>query len=148
MKNHLLFLLLTVLGFSSYAQISFEKGYYIDNNDQRIDCLIKNIDWKNNPTEFEYKLSENSTPEKATITSVKEFGVVSISKYIRSTVNIDRSIDNVNSVILISKEKNPVYKEEELFLKVLLEGKASLYLFEMGNSKNFFIVKMILKLNS
>src|SRR5690606_2476336 len=51
------------------------------------------------------------------------------------------SIDNVNSRILISKEKNPVFEEEELFLKVLLEGKASLYLFEEGNAKKFFYSK-------
>jgi len=141
MKNQLLFLLITFLSFNCYSQISFEKGYYIDNNDQRINCLIKNMDWKNNPTEFEFKLSENSAPEKATITSAKEFGIDNISKYIRSTINIDKSIDNVNSLILISKEKNLEYQEEELFLRVLLEGNASLYLFEVSNSQKFFYSK-------
>lgn len=141
MKNHLLFLLITVFSFNCYAQISFEKGYYIDNNDQRIICLIRNVDWKDNPTEFEYKLSENSSPEKATIKSVKEFGVDNISRYIRTTVNIDKSIENVNSLILISKDKNPEYQEEELFLKVILEGSASLYLFEVSNSQKFFYRK-------
>src|SRR5690606_11523959 len=58
-----------------------------------------------------------------------------------STINIEKSIDNVNSVILISKEKNPEYQEEELYLKVLLEGSASLYLFEVGNSQKFFYSK-------
>src|SRR5690606_21684320 len=101
MKNQLLLILITILSFNCYSQISFEKGYYIDNNDQRINCLIKNVDWKDNPTEFEYKLSENSAPEKASIKLVKEFGVDNISRYIRTTVNIDKSIDNVNSVVLI-----------------------------------------------
>ncbi|OYX24214.1 MAG: tRNA modification GTPase [Flavobacteriales bacterium 32-35-8] len=141
MKNQLLFLLITILSINCYSQISFEKGYYIDNNDRKIDCFIKNIDWRNNPTEFEYKLSENTEPIKTAISFVKEFGINNISKYIRRTVEIDKSIDNVNSRILISKEKNPVFEEEELFLKVLLEGKASLYLFEEGNTKKFFYSK-------
>lgn len=132
---------MAILSLNCYSQISFEKGYYIDNNEQKINCFIKNIDWKNNPTEFEYKLSENSEPIMATIKTAKEFGIDNVSKYIRSTVNIDKSIDNVNSRILISKEKNPVFEEEELFLKVLLEGNASLYLFEMGNSIKFFYSK-------
>ena len=43
-----------------FAQISFEKGYFINNANQKTNCLIKNQDWKDNPTEFEYKLDENS----------------------------------------------------------------------------------------
>ncbi|MGE5942973.1 MAG: tRNA modification GTPase [Flavobacteriales bacterium] len=141
MKNQLLLILLTILSLNCYSQISFEKGYYIDNNDQKINCFIKNIDWKNNPTEFEYKLSENSELVIATIKSTKEFGIDNVSKYVRSAVNIDKSIENVNSRILISKEKNPVFEEEELFLKVLLEGKASLYSFQEGNTEKFFYSK-------
>lgn len=54
MKKRILFLLITILSLNCYSQISFQKGYYIDNTNQKINCLIKNIDWKNNPTEFEY----------------------------------------------------------------------------------------------
>ena len=59
MKKKLFFLLTIILSLNSYSQVSFEKGYHIDNNDQKISCLIKNLDWKNNPTKFEFKLSEN-----------------------------------------------------------------------------------------
>ena len=71
-----------MLSFNSYSQISFEKGYYIDNDNKKINCLIKNIDWMNNPTEFEYKLPENDNSKRITIRSVKEFGVYNSSKYI------------------------------------------------------------------
>jgi hypothetical protein len=74
MKKQLLFLLTAILSFNCYSQISYEKGYYIDNMNQKTNCLIKNIDWITNPTEFEYKLSENSESKKATIKSIKEFG--------------------------------------------------------------------------
>lgn len=124
MKKRILFLLITISTLNSYSQVSFEKGYYIDNTNQKINCLIKNVDWKNNPTEFEYKLAENSEPKKTTIKTIKEFGIDNISKYVRSTVNIDRSSESINN---LSNDKNPIFKEEELFLKVLVEGKATLY---------------------
>tara|TARA_B110000093_G_scaffold178365_1_gene216801 strand:+ start:96 stop:1283 length:1188 start_codon:yes stop_codon:yes gene_type:complete len=135
MKKQLLFLLTIILSFNCYSQISFEKGYYIDNTNQKTNCLIKNIDWQNNPTEFEYKLSENSESKKATIKSIKEFGIDNISKYVRSIVNIDRSSENINK---LSYDRNPIFKEEELFLKLLIEGKANLYLFKDGNLNRYF----------
>lgn len=138
MKKQLLFLLTIILSFNCYSQISFEKGYYIDNSNQKTNCLIKNIDWKNNPTEFEYKLSENSESKKVTIKSIKEFGIDNFSKYIRSIVNIDRSSENINK---LSNDRNPIFKEEELFLKVLVEGKANLYLFEDGSLRRYFFNK-------
>jgi hypothetical protein len=96
------------------------------------------MDWKDNPTEFKYKLSENDETKKANIKSVKEFGIDNISKYIRSTVNIDRSSENIDRLSIIKK---PIFKEEELFLKVLVEGKASLHLYEDGDLKRFFYNK-------
>lgn len=135
MKKQLLFLLITVLSFNCYSQISFEKGYYIDNSNQKTNCLIKNIDWKNNPTEFEYKLSENSESKKVSIKLIKEFGIDNVSKYIRSNVNIDRSSEKFNQ---LSNHRKPIFKEEELFLKVVVEGKANLYLFEDGNLIRYF----------
>ena len=138
MKKRILFLLITILTLNCYSQISFENGYYIDNSNQKINCLIKNIDWKNNPTEFEYKQSENSESKIVKIKTIKEFGIDNSSKYIRSTVNIDRSSEKTNN---LSNDKNPIFKEEELFLKVLVEGKANLYLFQDGNLIRYFYNK-------
>ena len=138
MKKQLLCLLTIILCLNCYSQIRFEKGYYLDNSNQKTECLILNIDWKNNPTEFEYKLSENSKSEKTTLKTVKEFSIYNISKYIRSTVNIDRSSENSED---LSKERNPIFKEEELFLKVLVEGKSNLYEYTEGNLIRYFYTK-------
>ena len=121
MKKQLLLFLITILSINCYSQIKFEKGYFIDNTNQRTNCLIKNIDWENNPTEFEYKLSKESKINKSTINLIQEFGIDNISKYVRSTVNIDRSSERINK---LSNNKNPIFKEEQLFLKVLIEGEA------------------------
>lgn len=140
MKKQILLLLITILSSHSYSQISFQEGYFINNSDQKVDCIIKNVDWKNNPTEFEYKLAENSEVQKATIKMVKEFGIYNVSKHIRYSVMIDRSS---NIITRMSKVRDGVFKEEELFLKVLIEGKANLYFFKDDIITRFFIAKMI-----
>ena len=124
MKIKLIFLFTTIFTFNCYSQISFENGYYIDNDNQKINCLIKNLDWEKNPTEFKYKLSENSEINEKTIKSVKEFGIYNASKYVRSSVQIDRSSNDDNE---LDNERRPTFQEEELFLKVLVEGKSTLY---------------------
>lgn len=136
MKKKLLFILTIILTTHCFSQISFESGYYIDNSNQKIKCLIKNIDWKNNPTQFKYKLTKTSDAKEITIKSVKEFGIDNVSKYIRCSVNIDKSSEYLNK---LSNDKEPLFNEEELFLKVLIEGEASLYHYsEDGNLKRFF----------
>ncbi|WP_233195778.1 PorT family protein [Aquimarina sp. MAR_2010_214] len=97
--------------------------------------MIKNLDWKNNPTKFFYKLSENTEPKKGHINSIKEFGIINKSKYVRRKVDIDRSSENLKD---LSTLRNPVFKEEQLFLKVLVEGKANLYRYGDGNLKRYF----------
>lgn len=136
MKKKILFLALSIiLSFKSFSQIVFEDGYYINHSNQKIECLIKNIDWKNNPTEFEFKLSRNTPAQKASIETVKEFGINGVSKYIRTTVKIDRSTDKIDK---LSSEKDPNFLEEKLFLEVLIEGGATLFLYEYRNLKRFF----------
>lgn len=139
MKRLLLFLAITALGFNCYSQIEFEKGYFIDNNDQRVECLIKNLDWKSNPTVFEYRLSENSEIKNTNISRIIEFGIGNVSKFIKDTVQIDRSGKDLSQ---ISKEKSPVFREEVLFLKVLVEGNANLYQYvDEGLLRFFFKMK-------
>ncbi|AYN02801.1 PorT family protein [Flavobacterium sp. 140616W15] len=135
MKKHLLLLLIMFLGFNAYSQIIFEKGYYVDNSGQKIDCLIKNVDWRSNPTTFEYKLSEDGELEIASINSIKEFSIYNNIKYIRRTVKIDKSSTKLDD---LNTDKNPVFVEEQLFLNVLVEGKANLYLYDNGNALKFF----------
>jgi len=120
---------------NSFAQIKYEEGYFINNGNQKISCSIKNSDWKNNPTEFYYKLSENSEIVKASIENIKEFGIINEVKYKRFVVDIDRSSDLTKSV---SNVKKPIFNNEKLLLKVLVEGTATLYSYRGINLKRFF----------
>lgn len=133
-KNTLLFLLI-FLSITIYSQITFEKGYYIDNSGTKINCFIKNTDWKNTPTWFNYKLTKTGDSKKASINSIKEFSINNVSKFVRATVNIDRSSEITNN---LSKYRKPIFNEETLFLKVLIHGKASLYQYIDKNLERFF----------
>jgi len=119
----------------SYAQIIFEKGYLINDSNQRIECLIKNMEWKNNPTEFQFKPSQDEIAQKISVESAKEFGIGDAIKFISARVKIDRSAEDING---ISSESKPIFHEEQLFLRVIIEGNASLYSYVDGNLTRFF----------
>lgn len=138
MNKQLLLLLITILNINCYSQINFEKGYYINNSDQKIEGLIKNLDWKNNPTQFTFKPSENGENKIINIESAKEFGIYDTSKFVRHHVDIDRSSADIN---ILSPVKEPIFNKEELFLKVMVEGKASLYSYHDRNFKRYFFNK-------
>jgi hypothetical protein len=80
-------------------------------------------------------LSVNSQNQKATIKSVKEFGIYNISKYLRTAVKIDVSNNNIND---LSTDKKPVLVKLKLFLKLLIDGKSNLYEYTDGNLKRYF----------
>ena len=119
----------------SYSQIKFQEGYFLNNENEKINCLIKNRDWNKNPTEFRYKLSKQSETRKISIKEVKEFGIPGHWKYERVLVKMDTSLEDVDR---FSINQNPEYKRVELFLKIILEGQATLYYFEGSKYRRFF----------
>ncbi len=117
------------------AQIDYESGFFITNANEKVPCLILNMDWKNNPSQFEYKLSEDAEVKIGTIKSVKEFSIGSMLKYVRETVQMERSSGNVQN---LSNTRVAQFQEETVFLKVLVSGEAILYGYEDGNLNRFF----------
>jgi hypothetical protein len=136
-KSLLLVLLLFVV-FKTFGQITFEKGYIITNDNKKIDCLIKNLDWRNNPTEFSYKLAETDSVRLGTLKTIKGFGVDGYSSYVRALTQIDRSS---NLTEKLSKDKNPNWTKETLFLKVLVSGSAKLYQYNYSELEKYFYSK-------
>ncbi|WP_299253934.1 tRNA modification GTPase [uncultured Lacinutrix sp.] len=135
MIKKVLFVFIALISFNCYSQITYEKGYFIDNTNNKIDCLIKDLDWKNNPTEFKYKILQDDDAKTITIKSVVEFGVYNKSKYIRETINIDRSSDYTRK---LSIDEDPIFNQEELFLNVLIEGKSNLLEYVEGDLRRYF----------
>ena len=134
MKTKFIALFLIVTS-STFGQISFEKGYFINNDNQRVECLIKNMDWKNNPSEFDYKLTADGSAEKGSLANIKELGVTGFSRYVRADVENDLSPADLNN---LSKKPDPEWSLQRLFLKVLVDGKATLYYYENKGLVRFF----------
>lgn len=138
MKNFYVVFAFLFIQSVAFCQIDFQQGYYINNDQQRVSGLIKNEDWNNNPTEFDFKKTENAEKQTQLINDVTEFGVDDVSKYLRETVSIDRSSDKLAN---LTRNRNPKFLKEELFLKVLVEGKANLFVYNDGNLRRFFYQK-------
>jgi len=128
-------LLFFIIVLKVFSQITYEPGYIVFNNGEKENCYIKNYDWKNNPVKIKYKLSLAGEEKIATIDEVAEFEINQQTKYIRSTVNIDRSSEILSN---LSENRKPEFKTETLWLKVLVEGKASLYQYRDGNLIRYF----------
>jgi len=139
MKKYVLLTWLIVFcGLNSWSQIVYEKGYFIKETDERIQCLIKNIDRLYNPSVFKYKTGKDSPDMEACAATVKEFGIDGTSKYVRAVVKIDKSDDAISR---LSRDRQPQFNEEILFLKVLVEGGASLYIHRSARNTRFFYKK-------
>ncbi|WP_417355680.1 hypothetical protein [Flavobacterium sp.] len=128
---------LLLIGFSclTYGQINFEPGYFIDNGGNKTNCLIKNVAWRNNPVDFEYKMTENDETKTAGIKTVKEFCVNNAYKFKRFDLKIEKSFEMISR---LDTSPEPKWENETLFLKVLVEGDLTLYQFEDGNIIKYF----------
>ena len=135
LKNFSLVVLTLLVSFTTIAQINFEKGYIITENDQRLEVYIKNQDWKYNPTVITYRQDLESQNIDISIHELKEFGIKDISKYVKFHVDIDTSPVSLKN---LGADKRPHFEKRTLLLKVLVEGNARLYKYENGNDRKYF----------
>ena len=134
-QKFLLGLCLHVFLISSQAQVQFQKGYYINEEQVMITGLIKNLDWKYNPTSFEFKKSEEAPVVTLSLEKVHEFGIDTNLRYKRYSVLLDTTYFSLNNP---GKNPNPGFKESLLFLKVLVDGEASLYSHISSEGTHYF----------
>ena len=134
MKTYLTSILI-IISFFAHSQTEFQKGYFLKTNGDKVECLIKNEDWSINPSQFSYKLFENSETLTAEISQVKEFYIFDIAKYLKKTVDIDISSNNLRN---LNYQKEPNWETRTVFLKVLLEGKSSLYFYSSPGLNRYF----------
>ncbi|RZJ99822.1 MAG: hypothetical protein EOO46_21845 [Flavobacterium sp.] len=135
MRNLLTFLFILITSVS-FAQIKFEPGYFISNNNTKTECLIKNSATYNNPVSFEYKLNEEGDVLIGKINDIKEFAVGEGYHYKRFEVNVDQSSNVAGKFSTI---KDPEWKKEITFLKLLVQSDVNLYQYENANQTRYFI---------
>ncbi len=121
---------------ATYAQILYEKGYFITNLGERTEGLIRNKNWSDNPLDFVYKSSAAGQSLLLGIDSVSEFGIYDKFRFIRKKVKIDLSSELFND---LGKSREPEFSEEQLFLRILVDGKHRLYEYQLNNLERYFI---------
>ncbi len=137
-SGFIVIVLLMFVSTSSFGQVHYENGYFISNDGKKTDCLIKNEDWYNNPTEFKYKLLANPRIQTGQIADIKEFVINDYAKYVRANVNIDVSPSHLEE---LTNFRNPMWKKMTVFLKILVDGKARLYMYRSRTLDNRFFYK-------
>ena len=123
---------LVLISESLWGQQTFSDEYFIDNNGNKTECLIKDKGWLRTPESFVYKLSDTDVERELDITNAAEVGVGSALIFQRTVVQADLS----NT---ITSNGKAVLTEQKIFLRKLLESeKASLYQYSNGGDKYFF----------
>lgn len=138
MKKYFLLTFFAVLSMQSFSQITFDQGYIINENGTTSTAYIRFSEMADNPTQIQYKLTPEAEVNTSGLSTLKEFGIGEEYKFIRETVNIDRSPEDIKN---LSRDRSPVFKEETLFLRALVEGDYSLYSYKDGKISRFFIRK-------
>lgn len=121
-----------------HAQIRFEKGYFISNEQVKTACEIRNIDWDDNPTSFRYRLPGSDEVLEAALREVAAFGIDGGATYVRALTKVDQSSQDVNQ---LSKGRNPEWADELVFLKELVGGETKLYIYKRGGVGRFYYQK-------
>jgi hypothetical protein len=134
MKEKVLFSIVFMSALTCQAQINFEKGYFIDLQGNRTECLIKNLDWLYTPTFIKYKIDPKEAGREIDAKNIKEFGVDNL-RYVRMEVHIDTSSRDPQK---LSPYMDPEWGKKDLLLKILVEGKATLYHYLTSDLERFF----------
>ncbi len=117
------------------AQSIYEAGYFIDNDGNRKECLIKKLAWRENPTEFEWKKNISSNPKTEKIEDIKEFSVGEEFRFKRYILEFDLNGDTLGRS---TKSKDPNLRIRKIFLRLILKSKASLYQYSENGVHRFF----------
>lgn len=122
---------------SLFGQVQFEQGYFINRDGQRTEgqLLLRREDWRDNPKAFDFRANESAEARPADLESVTELGLSTGEVFKRLSLYMDRSSDEVAK---LKEGRNPEFKNETLFLRLLVSGKATLYQYDEGNLHRFF----------
>lgn len=126
-----------LLSFFTFSQTEFEKGYLIFNNGEKIECLIRNLDWLDIPSRITYKINE----EINTISAENLNKIEIYDKAIFERFDVELEMYS-NKLKELSKDRKSTFKEHNLLLKLLISSdEVSLYKYNEDNVDYFFYKK-------
>ncbi len=135
-KNSIIQLGLFLFSTIIYAQNEFEKGYFHSNQGERIECLIKNMNWLDSPKQVFYKFTDHGEVKSFDVRTVSKFQVGDGALFVRVSDDFP-----VTKKFESEKEIDPKPKmvSRSVFVKKLLDGEASLYEYRGENDRIFLL---------
>jgi hypothetical protein len=120
------------------AQKLYLEGIITDNENQTRHGLIDYRDWNYNPEIIRFIPGANDTPLTFSPSTIKFFSVNN-ENYISAVVTVERTPAGMDELLIDGRRK---LAEDNVFLKVLLEGETDLYyLNERQSGRHFYIRK-------
>lgn len=139
MKDKIFLLLIVLVGsINTQGQGSWVQGYFVRPSGDTTHCLLEDKNWKNNPTSIQIKHNHEDKSTSISIDSLQGFGTESGVKYIRATVDIDESTENLS---FLASNPKPIFREKTVLLKHLIKGDIDLYFWRKGSILRFFYAK-------
>lgn len=124
-----------ILFTGAFAQPEYESGYYISNDGVRHPANIKFKDWSYNPKQFTIVVANESKEQSISVSEAAEFGVIGKARYVRYIGNVDQSSEKAES---LSDDREPINIVDTIFIKALVEGPASLFVYSNQYFTRYF----------
>ena len=136
MRKEVLLLFCFFVFNSLFSQTSFEKGYFVNNEGNKVEVLIKNLNWLNPPKQVQYKSDENAEVQSFDVENVSEFRVDGGPLYKRVKADFPKTHQFLKEK---GVEPQPELVNKTVFVKRILNGSASLYEFSGDKDRDFLI---------
>lgn len=118
-----------------FGQEKFEKGSFVTSIGETVECYVQNMNWIYTPTSITIKRKLEGSQEQLAMSNLSSFEIEGKVKFIKHTVDLEISSDNTEK---LSSVKAPSFEKREALLKVLTEGRATLFAYEENRIKRYF----------
>lgn len=121
----------------SFSQ-KFEKGYFIENNGNKVECFLDKKYQFYSPDIVKYKLIENDNIKEIDLNSIKELSIY--NKVIYYKFNVEVEVSGVGIEDLDNEKKiNTITKN--VLLELVEDGKIKLFVYNFDYKSCFYLLK-------
>ena len=135
--NRFLTLYFALFVYCLSAQDTFVPGFLLSTDGDRTDVLIKDRTWQQTPVDFQYRSNADAVVRRVTAEEIGGFGVEKGPTFYSRTVDFDLSVTRPTSAL--SNTPEPIFETRTVFLRPLLRGDLTLYVYKNTKYERFFL---------
>ena len=135
----ILYSILVLLFFNLSFSQKFEKGYFIENNGNKVECFLDKKYQHYSPDIIKYKLSEKDNIKEIDVNSIKELRIYDKVIYYKFNVDMNSSSTRISE---LDYEKKLRTIKKNILLEIIEKGKINLYLYrDIEGKSSFYYLK-------